>query len=402
MEVCGISGIDLLVASPPCQGFSRVGRGKLDFLAAKPGSFACDERNSLYQHAIRLLELLRPRIFLFENVTGVMHLRGRNVAEDVCDAVNTAGYIPRCTILNSAWYGVPQNRERVIIMGVRDDLGVMPEFPLKRFQLTINSGHYTVGQPIFTDWRNPEYFIDPRMIATTKPMADATSVQEAFDDLPPFTGHLDARRTNSSYRAIRKLFPPLDYAKEAENWYCKRMRVWDGRFNSEQVYDHFCRWTPRDFDTFARMKPDDRYPEALSVARQRYWEEVERFKSRKSFRMPSYEDYVPPYPDDCFEEKWRKLIPSQPSWTITAHLSKDTYSHIHFDSSQARAITIREAARIQSFPDAFHLEGNTGDAFRQIGNAVPPLMAQAVGEALTTILAKADEGSLLPNAIGAF
>ena len=71
-------------------------------------------------------------------------------------------------------------------------------------------------------------------------------------------------------------------------------------------------------------------------------------------------------------------MPDQPSWTVPAHLSKDAYSHIHYDSDQARAISIREAARLQSFPDAFTFSGNIGERFRQVGNAVPPLLAWAV------------------------
>ena len=87
---------------------------------------------------------------------------------------------------------------------------------------------------------------------------------------------------------------------------------------------------------------------------------------------------MPPYPEEIFVDKWRKLVPDQPSWTVPAHLSKDAYSHIHYDSDQARAISIREAARLQSFPDAFVFSGNMGERFRQVGNAVPPLLAWAV------------------------
>jgi DNA (cytosine-5)-methyltransferase 1 len=143
------------------------------------------------------------------------------------------------------------------------------------------------------------------------------------------------------------------------------------------------------------MKPDNRYTDALKIAKERFKEVVEKHRRNKGTTYPRFRDYVPPYSVDSFNEKWRKLVPSQPSWTITAHLSKDTYSHIHFDSKQARALTIREAARIQSFPDAFRLAGNTGDAFRQIGNAVPPLMAEAIGEKVKAILAKIES---LPDA----
>ena len=140
------------------------------------------------------------------------------------------------------------------------------------------------------------------------------------------------------------------------------------------------------------MKPDDKYPQAHAIAEVRYHEAMKDWK-KEGGPAPFRYEYVPPYPTEIFEEKWRKLVPEKPSWTVTAHLSKDTYSHIHYDSSQARAITIREAARIQSFPDAFRFAGNTGDAYRQIGNAVPPLLAKAIGEAAAGIIAQADNRS---------
>src|SRR5207248_9231099 len=84
---------------------------------------------------------------------------------------------------------------------------------------------------------------------------------------------------------------------------------------------------------------------------------------------------VPPYDPGKFPNKWRKMEPDLPARTLMAHLGKDSYSHIHYDSLQARTISVREAARLQSFPDGFLFSGTMNPAFRQIGNAVPPLMA---------------------------
>jgi DNA (cytosine-5)-methyltransferase 1 len=98
---------------------------------------------------------------------------------------------------------------------------------------------------------------------------------------------------------------------------------------------------------------------------------------------------VPPYDRGKFPNKWWKLVPSQPSRTLTAHLGKDTYSHIHYDARQRRMISVREAARLQSFPDGFRFAGQMNDAFRQIGNAVPPLLALAIGRVLGKTLVAA-------------
>jgi DNA (cytosine-5)-methyltransferase 1 len=100
---------------------------------------------------------------------------------------------------------------------------------------------------------------------------------------------------------------------------------------------------------------------------------------------------VPPYDPEKFPNKWWKLVPSKPSRTLTAHMGKDTYSHIHYDSRQSRTVSVREAARLQSFPDGFNFAGAMNAAFRQIGNAVPPLLGLAVARVLKSQLNKASQ-----------
>ena len=142
----------------------------------------------------------------------------------------------------------------------------------------------------------------------------------------------------------------------------------------------------RDFGTFARMAQGDRYPSALRVASQRYSEALKADPDADPEELRK--SIVPPYRNDAFVDKWRKLDMDSPSWTLTAHLGKDTYSHIHYDSRQARTITVREAARLQSFPDGFEFQGNMGARFRQIGNAVPPLLSRALALQLRAQLAE--------------
>jgi DNA (cytosine-5)-methyltransferase 1 len=149
------------------------------------------------------------------------------------------------------------------------------------------------------------------------------------------------------------------------------------------------------------MKPGDRFPEALAIARAVRDEALARLQAAGTAPNPGTQEwdefgarFVPPYDEHDFPDKWRKLIPDRPSWTVPAHLARDSYSHIHYDSVQARMISIREAARLQSFPDAFLFAGNMGDCFRQIGNAVPPLLARAVAQAvLRTLDRKITDGT---------
>ena len=105
-----------------------------------------------------------------------------------------------------------------------------------------------------------------------------------------------------------------------------------------------------------------------------------------------WDQFVPPYDVGKFPNKWRKMEPDLPARTLMAHLGKDSYSHIHYDSAQQRTISVREAARLQSFPDGFIFRGTMNPAFRQIGNAVPPLLAKAVAERMLATLRAAAPG----------
>src|SRR5262249_56855384 len=98
-----------------------------------------------------------------------------------------------------------------------------------------------------------------------------------------------------------------------------------------------------------------------------------------------------PYDDGKFPNKWRKMEPDLPARTLMAHLGKDSYSHIHYDSAQARTISVREAARLQSFPDGFVFCGAMNAAFRQIGNAVPPLLARALAASIKATIGASQE-----------
>jgi DNA (cytosine-5)-methyltransferase 1 len=385
----GIQQLDLLVAGPPCQGFSRVGRGKLDFIKDRAGAFVLDGRNHLYRQAVAIAAELRPRAFVFENVAGILHVRGRNVAERVCEAVAEVGYDVRCALLNAAWYGVPQSRERLFIVAVRSDLGVAPRFPARRHSVEVTRGHLSQADMDPANWNAPSFFMTFDDLPVASRLRPPVTVRQAFSDLPTFTGHLKALRSGAKYRPRREEMPAQEYRRAPRNAFARLMRAWPGLSEPELVTDHYCRWTPRDFETFRRMRANDRYTRALEIAHERYFEARLLWELRAG-PFPKRAQFIPPYPDHCFDEKWRKLGRDQPSHTITAHLGKDTYSHIHPSAREARAITPREAARLQSFPDGFEFEGNMGDMFRQIGNAVPPLLASAVGEALADLLRDAD------------
>ena len=173
------------------------------------------------------------------------------------------------------------------------------------------------------------------------------------------------------------------------------MRTWPGfEAPEEGLRDHVIRYLPRDYELFARLNPGDQYPQAWQHAMNMLAEKIARTaatgESRSAKALLNIERLrdaiVPPYDASKFPNKWRKMWRDQPARTLMAHLGKDSYSHIHYDSEQARTISVREAARLQSFPDGFVFCGTMNPAFRQIGNAVPPLMAKALAETMMIAL----------------
>ena len=187
-------------------------------------------------------------------------------------------------------------------------------------------------------------------------------------------------------RGARRFDQPFNWDNSREpSEYALCMRTWPGFESAERLYDHVIRFLPRDYDLFARMNAGDQYPQAWQHAQDMFEERLEslRQKGREVHHGTDeyeklYRECVPPYDANKFPNKWRKMWPDAPARTLMAHLGKDSYSHIHYDNRQARTISVREAARLQSFPDGFVFSGTMNPAFRQIGNAVPPLLAEAI------------------------
>jgi DNA (cytosine-5)-methyltransferase 1 len=386
--------IDIIVGGPPCQAYTRVGRAKLRAIANHPEAYKQDARGNLFMRYLHYVDELRPLALVMENVPDVLNYGGVNVAEETCAELEEMGYICRYTLLNSAFFGVPQMRERMFLVAYRKELGVRVGFPEPLRWMDLPRGYHGSRQVAL---KTVELLNETRRYVETSRGTDdlppAVTAQEAMADLPLITKHLVKGGMVKGTRRFNEL--ERYTGQVAEGTYAHLMRNWPGFESPEGISDHVIRSLPRDYPLFRRMSPGDQYPQAYEHARQMLEEELtKRYKEQRPIPLsPEYRavenEIVPPYDPTKFPNKWRKMEPDKPARTLMAHLGKDSYSHIHYDSAQARTISVREAARLQSFPDGFRFAGTMNPAFKQIGNSVPPLLANAVAEVMFSTLNKA-------------
>lgn len=321
--------VDVIIGGPPCQAYSTAGRVR------DVKGMATDPRNFLFEKYVEILEYYSPKFFVFENVTGVLSAKvnGNHIFPRIIQALGNKYDVisdPTVLIHNTADYGVPQVRKRVIIMGVRKDIDKTSVAEL-------------YNDVIKTHW-NPETPLDER-----EGRQKFVDVKQAIGDLPAVEPGNDASTDTFDY--------PCD------NAFLKRI----GKKGVNPLRDHIAR----------RHNALDR--ERFTVMIRNHWTFGQLRKN-----MPQYEHEHARVFDNSYVVQWWNM----PSKTILAHIHKDGFQFIHPDEKQARSFTVREAARIQSFPDDFVFAGSRGEKYKQIGNAVPPLFAEALAKSVKLNLDK--------------
>ncbi len=361
-----VNQFDVLAAGLPCQAFARIGRSKLRSVTGDDEAYVNDPRAKLYQRFLQYVEAVQPVAILIENVPDILNHGGHNVPEEICQTLETLGY-----------------SARLFLVAIDSSLGFAPGFPEPSHGAKLPSGYESARSVALKHVpRNGSRFSETPRACSGLPAA--VSVKAALGDLPRIREHFSA----PTVMRRRKLTDRLPYSNSTElSAYAKKMRAWPGHEISNTSTDgHIVRITPRDFEIFCRMEHGGDYPHASAVAEKVFKEQLEALPNPPRKGSKAWQELrakcVPPYDSTKFPNKWWKLSPSLPSRTLTAHMGKDTYSHIHWDSSQRRTVSVREAARLQSFPDSFQFAGAMNSAFRQIGNAVPPLLAEAVAHRL--------------------
>ena len=398
------NGNVILIGGPPCQAYSLVGRarnsGKDGYVASE------DERHFLYQEYIRILDRLRPAAFIMENVKGMLSssidgenrifdqvlrdLRGdrpdgeeyRLIALDPRSRRQSdlGRFEPRASdfIVRAEDFGVPQARHRVIVVGLRSDLAAdLPDSALAdlmvRHSLKATVGNVLNGMPPLRsglsrgidgsdEWK--------RIVATA--MAFVADMDAGLPDELEAAFAKRARECHAAFRRSNDV-PGREARGVGISPDCPAdLREWlvDARLETlpnQATRGHMASDLARYFfaavfaEVVGRSPKASDFPEELAP-------EHENWNSGK------------------FADRFRVQLSGGPSTTVTSHISKDGHYFIHPDPMQCRSLSVREAARLQTFPDNYLFKGNRTEQYVQVGNAVPPLLARWIGEALFAIL----------------
>lgn len=328
-----LSGVDMVFGGPPCQGYSQIGTRNLD-----------DERNHLYLEYARVVEVLRPRVFLMENVPNLLLMSKGHFRDLILATFAQLGYRNTTFLkVSAADYGVPQLRQRVFFIGTRDDLEF--DLDLRTFcQSTLET------------------------IAVSR----AWTVDEALSDLPDAVVHSGETMPYPTKKAL-SAFQKMMRLDTNHGPYTQKVKRERGIGNGKVVLHN-------------------QHTKEIQARRAHLISLLKQGEKADSLPKEIWNGKRP--------EKWRRLHPSLPSYTILAQMHRDLSEWVHPHLN--RWITVREAARLQSFHDGFVFVGSEWQQLKQIGNAVPPLLGYAMAQTAHAVLRyldgqqEADDGAQAP------
>jgi len=379
-----------LIGGPPCQAYSLVGRSRM---MGNP-DFEEDERHFLYKEYLKIIIDHRPPVFVMENVKGLLSAkvngefvvdkivqdlrnpvkalgRGKNALKYKLYSLSQEGEVvgeiePKSFIVKAEEYGVPQARHRMFILGVRSDINVVPKV-LKKSKAPnieqvigglpkIRSG-LSRRKDSYSEWKHALMEInDSPWIQSNGEYNKA--VKKEINNALRVVRSEELENTSKIYKAPRVM----------QSWfYDKRLKVLTAH------------------DARSHMKSDlHRYIYAASHAL--VFNTSPKLKDFPELLLPAHKNVQEGLEGRMFSDRFRVQVRSKVSTTITSHISKDGHYFIHYDPSQCRSLSVREAARLQTFPDNYHFYGTKTSQYHQVGNAVPPYLAVQIAEVVKEVL----------------
>jgi DNA (cytosine-5)-methyltransferase 1 len=392
----------VLIGGPPCQAYSRIGsvknRSKVGYVPED------DIRHKLYKEYLKVLAKTLPAVFVMENVVGILssQLKGKRIFHDIlldlCDPVRAAkgrkgptyvihsfvsdtryeqGMDPeeidaRDFVIKSENFGIPQERHRVILLGVREDINSTAALLKPSSGVTVRQAISQLPRlrsqvsPLRDD--SPENWYAAVTLNGMRLAADAekTGMSAISSRLEDVCRRLDSNMPNGGDR-VALCGPSVgsDVPRKFSKW------VVDS--NLEVCLNHEAkRHMPSDLGRYLYGSVFCEFSK-------------ERLRGYKDFTLPGLAPDHANWESGDFLDRFKVQLFDSPSSTMTCHISKDGHSIIHPDPSQCRALTVREAARLQTFPDNYFFQGNKTQQYHQVGNAVPPLLANQIAEIVSQI-----------------
>lgn len=384
-----------LVGGPPCQAYSQAGRSRMK---GNP-DFEEDPRHFLYKQYLQIIIDHAPPVFVMENVKGLIssQLQGRYVINDILRDLSQPGLTvgntstgleyklyslshkglmrldanPSAFLVKAEEYGLPQARHRIFILGIRSDINIEPQ-TLQKSDKRITVKDIIGDLPEIRSSISGKYDSDSLWVENLEEVAHHSWFVSDAELSNIATGFLNSLKQKN----LGKTSTIYEKPGTLKNWFFdekittltshearSHMKSDLQRYFFASIYAHLRNTTPKLWDF-----PEELLPEHKNVKQDKV----------------TY-----PFPD-----RFRVQLPNAPATTIMSHISKDGHYYIHYDPTQCRSLTVREAARIQTFPDNYKFEGNRTSQYHQVGNAVPPLLANKIAEIVLDILTRIDTNSL--------
>ena len=406
----------ILIGGPPCQAYSLAGqarnRSNVDYKANE------DHRNFLYKEYLKVIARFQPKIFIMENVKGMLsakidgHPIFEGIREDLCNpckAVNTSPEKGRKRqkykiyslsqpnkpddlfgikrdareyIIYSEQHSIPQKRHRVIILGIREDLE--PNIDLIK-TLTV-ADKKTTTQEVIGDLPKLRSGLSKIKNTNQNWMATLKNIdpilKKELEELNLIDVYTAINNVSENVESPKYEQGSLHGLKKKEALKIKHSPGLESWITDEKMENHVV-----NHETRGHLESDlQRYLFSscwATVAKKKNWDiKFPKSKQYPSSLKPKHKNFD----TGKFSDRFRVQLADEPATTITSHISKDGHYFIHYDPFQCRSLTVREAARIQTFPDNYFFVGTRTQQYVQVGNAVPPFLAQQIGKIVIELL----------------